>query len=326
MKKFFKILGMIAGSIVVLKIIGLVYFNLSFPKAEPVPNIKVTATPERIERGEYLVKHVTGCFDCHSERDWSKFSGPVMRGTEGKGGEVFDEQTAGVPGVIYAKNITPARIGNWSGGELIRAIATGVSRDGTALFPLMPYADFNQLTQEDLYSIVAYLRTLKPIENKIPDRHLDFPMNMIVKTIPLRSYTPAPQIARTDTVAYGKYLTTIASCSGCHTQLNKGQPMKGMEFAGGMSFNLPAGIIRSANITPDKETGIGNWTEEQFVNYFKSFDSDSARNIHVDPNQYNTVMPMVSFAGMTLEDLKAIYSYLTTLTPVHNMIVRFTPK
>ena len=326
MKKFLKLFGIAAGILILIVVIGFVYFNMSFPKAEPVPNIKVEATPARLARGEYLVRHVAGCLDCHSERDWTKFSGPVMPGTEGKGGEVFDEETAGVPGSVYAENITPAGIGGWSDGELIRAITTGVSKDGTALFPIMPYQDFNYLRREDLYSIVAYLRTLAPIQDKIPDRHLDFPMNLLVKTIPLTDYNPGAPIDMSDTVAYGEYLTTIASCSGCHTQLDKGEPIKGMEFAGGMAFNLPAGIVRSANITPDDETGIGKWTKLQFIQYFKDFSSDSSHNIHVAPNQYNTVMPMTSFAGMTEEDLGAIYSYLKTLPPVHNEVIRFTPS
>lgn len=326
MKKFFKIAGIVVGSIAILLIAGLIYFNSVYPKAEPVPAIKVAASPERLARGEYLVGHVAGCLDCHSERDWTKYSGPVKPGTLGMGGEVFDEETAGVPGAVYARNITPAGIGDWSDGELIRAITTGVSRDGSALFPIMPYGDLNYLRQEDLYSIVAYIRTLKPVENKIPARHLDFPMNMMVKMIPFSSYKPGPPISTSDTVAYGEYLTTIASCGGCHTQLDKGEPIKGMEFAGGMSFTLPAGVVRSGNITPDKQTGIGNWSKAQFIAFFKSFSSDSSRNIPVGENQYNTVMPITSFAGMTEGDLGAIYSYLMSLPPVHNQVVRFTAR
>ncbi len=107
MRKSFRILGIIVGGIGAVIVIGLIYFNLAFPKAEPVPNIKVARTQERIARGEYLVDHVAGCMDCHSERDWTKFAGPVIPGTNGKGGEVFDEETDGVPGAVYAKNITP---------------------------------------------------------------------------------------------------------------------------------------------------------------------------------------------------------------------------
>lgn len=325
MKKFFKVAAMIVGCIAVLVVAGLVYFILSFPKAEKVPNIKVEATSARLARGEYLVNHVVECVDCHSERDWTKFAGPIVRGTQGKGGEMFSEYTAGVPGVLYAKNITPSGIGDWSDGELIRAITTGVSKDGTALFPLMPYQSFNSLNEDDLYSIVAYIRSLKSIQNSIPDRHLYFPMGLIVRSIPLSSYAPLSPVDTSDQIAYGKYLVTIAVCSGCHTQLEKGQPKKGMDYAGGMEFGLPAGIVRSANITPDNETGIGRWSKEQFVDFFKSFSSDSSHRIPVGAKEYNTVMPMTQLAGMTRWDLNAMYVYLRTLPPVHNQVVRFTP-
>ncbi len=325
MKRFLKIAALIVGGIGILIVAGLVYFILTFPKAEKVPDIKVEAATARLARGEYLVNHVVGCVDCHSERDWTKYAGPVVPGTRGKGGEIFDETTAGVPGVLYAKDITPSGIGNWTDGELIRAITTGVSKDGTALFPLMPYQSFNSLTEEDLYSIVAYIRSFKPIQNSIPERHLDFPMGLIVKSIPLSSYTPSTPVDTSDQIAYGKYLVTIAVCSGCHTPLDKGQPRKGMDYAGGMEFGLPAGIVRSANITPDNQTGIGRWSKEQFVAFFKSFSPDSTHNIPVGPKEYNTVMPMTQLAGMTRGDLGAIYVYLRTIPPVNNQVVRFTP-
>jgi hypothetical protein len=189
----------------------------------------------------------------------------------------------------------------------------------------MPYMGFNHLSKEDLYSIVAYIRSLKPIENKVPERHLNFPMNLIVKTIPLHTYNPAPQPDTSNTLMYGKYLVTIAGCGDCHTQKVKGEPVKGMEFAGGMSFNLPWGTVRSANITPDNETGIGKWSENQFISFFKAFDSDNAKNISVTSHEFNTIMPITFFAGMTKTDLGAIYTYLRTVKPVNNKVVKFTP-
>ncbi len=324
MKKFFKVLGIIVGVLAVVIIAFLFYFNASFPKAEPVPNIKVEITPARIARGEYLANNVAGCMDCHSQRDYTKYAGPIIPFTRGQGGERYDGPMAGVPGVIYAYNITPAGIGNWSDGELIRAITTGVTKDGKALFPLMPYINFNHLSQEDLYSIVAYIRSLKPVENKIPERKLDFPMNLIVKTIPLSSYTPASAPGMSDTLAYGKYLITIANCGDCHTPMDKGQPIKSLVFAGGMEFHMPWGTIRTANITPDNETGIGKWTKEQFINRFKSLASDSVQNVPVKPHEFNTIMPWTYYAGMKDEDLGAIYTYLRTVKPVHHEVIKYT--
>ncbi len=325
MRKFFKIAGYVVGAFVFLALAALAYFNMTYPRTAPPPDVKVEITPVRLARGEYLVRHVVGCFDCHSERDWTKYAGPVVQGTEGRGGEKFDQATAGVPGTVYAYDITPAGIGKWTDGELIRAITCGVDNKGHALFPMMPYLHFNKLSLEDVYSIVAYIRSIKPIENKIPKRSLDFPMNLIVKTIPLHSYTPTSGPDTTDTVAYGKYLTNAATCIDCHTQMVNGQYMKGMEFAGGFAFNMGNGIDRSANITPDSSTGIGKWTKEDFINFFKAFACDSGGKIPVTPSQFNTPMPMVSLAGMTDYDLGAIYAYLRTVKPVHNEVVRFTP-
>ncbi len=323
MKKFLRIAGYVAGGIVLLLAAGFIFFNSRYPDVEKPSNVKVEITPERIKRGEYLANHVTGCMDCHAVRDWSKFAGPPVPGTQGAGGDKFGREL-GFPGVIYAKNITPAAIGKWTDGELIRAITQGVNKDDQALFPIMPYLGFNHLSKEDLYSIVAYIRSLQPVESKIPDRELDFPLNFVVKTIPPKSYTPAPEPDRTNTLEYGKYLVTIADCAGCHTPSVKGERIPGMDYAGGEEFNLPQGTLRTANITPDNETGIGRWTKEDFIGRFKTFASDSAANITVGPKGFNTIMPWTLMAGMSEEDLGAIYDYLRTVKPVHNNVIHFT--
>src|SRR5690606_6445097 len=128
MKKLLKILAIIVGIVVLLIIAGYIYLNTAFPDVEPPKDIKVEATPERIARGEYLALYVAVCIDCHSERDWTKFAGPIKPGTEGSGGELFDENI-GFPGRVITKNLTPANLGSWSDGELIRAITCGVTKD-----------------------------------------------------------------------------------------------------------------------------------------------------------------------------------------------------
>ena len=111
MKKVFKILGIIVAVIAIVIIGGLVYFNASYPKVDPPKDIKVEATAERLSRGEYLANHIAVCIDCHSERDWTKFAGPIKPGTNGSGGEVFDENI-GFPGTVVTKNLTPANLGS----------------------------------------------------------------------------------------------------------------------------------------------------------------------------------------------------------------------
>lgn len=325
MKRFLKIMGIIFLLLIILLAGGLTYFNLTYPKINAAPDIKVNATPAKIARGEYLAKHVAMCLDCHSTRDWKKYSGPIIDGTEGKGGEKFDEKL-GFPGTIYVKNITPAALHNWTDGEIIRAFTMGINKDNKALFPMMPYYNYNKMTWEDAEAIVAYIKTLKPIKNEVPGKELNFPLNFIVKTMPLLTYKPPKPADKTNPAEYGKYLVTIAGCGECHTQSEEGTPLPAMEFAGGVEYKLPHGTIRTANITPDNETGIGGWNKEMFTARFKSFESDSAKNIPADLfKEFNTIMPWTLYAGMTEEDLGAVYDYLRSVKPVKNRVERYTP-
>ena len=118
---------------------------------------------------------------------------------------------------------------------------------------------------------------------------------------------------------------TAASCGECHTQIDdRGQKLPGMDFAGGFQFAQRAGLPRaSANITPDADSGIGQWTEEQFINKFKGFETPDDHVLTDAEQRQNTAMPWKQYAGMTREDLGAIYSYLRTLKPVLNRVDKF---
>jgi mono/diheme cytochrome c family protein len=326
MKKALKILGITLGVVVLAALIALGYFTVKYPDVEPAPSITVERTAERIARGNYLANYVTVCIDCHSTRDWGKFAGPIVPGTEGKGGEEFNEQVGGVPGRIFASNITPAGIGDYTDGELLRATTTGVTKHNRALFPLMPYSAFQNLTQEDAYSIIAYLRTLKPIENKVGESSLNFPVNFIVRAGTFKSFQPKPDPDRSNSVEYGKYLVAIGGCVECHTPAEKGQPIPGMEYAGGFEFLFPGGVVRSLNITPDEETGIGKRTREDFIARFKAFAAEESRNVAVAPNEFNTPMPWLMYAMMTQEDLGAMYDYLRTVKPVKHLVEKFSAR
>lgn len=316
----------ILKKVLVLLIVGLVavllYVKLALPNVGKPEEIKIEPTAKRLERGKYLATSVSVCMDCHSTRDWNKFSGPLVDGTLGKGGEVFD-QKFGFPGTFYSKNITPAGIGNWTDGEVLRAITSGVNRDGKALFPVMPHAHFGKMDREDVYSIIVYLRSLKPIENIVSDSKPDFPMNFIINTIPQKAeFSKIP--SKSDTVAYGAYLFNAASCSECHSKQEKGKPIAGMELAGGFEFRMPTGgIARSANITQDRETGIGKWTEKDFVERFKAYADSSYVPNTVGKGNFNTTMPWTMYSKMNAEDLKAIFAYLKTVKPIKNNVVKF---
>ena len=296
------------------------YFFVRYPDVPAAENVTVAPTPERLARGQYLVENVVGCVVCHADRDFAKYTGPVVAGTKGKGGQRFgfgDE-----PFVLYARNITPEGIGDWTDGELIRAITSGVSRDGTPLFPLMPYTHYAKLAREDVEAIVAYVRTLPPVPAQpLPSRQLNFPLPLIVRTIPAApSHRPLPP--PTDRVAYGEYLVNAAVCSDCHTPMDdQGAPLAGMDFAGGTPF-MPGGVglVRSANITPDAMTGIGTWTEDQFLEKFRAFRGAPVRDLDGEERLQNTEMPWPNYAGMTDDDLRAIYAYLRSLPPVINRV------
>ena len=130
----------------------------------------------------------------------------------------------------------------------------------------------------------------------------------------------------TDPVALGQLLFATRGCAGCHTPEVKGEPLPGMEFAGGFEFLFPAGTIRSLNITPDVETGIGKLSREDFIARFKAFASEESRDVTVSPAEFNTPMPWLMYARMTDEDLGRIYEYLRTVKPVTHQVEKFTPK
>lgn len=324
MKKLLKILGILVLAVVVFVAAVIIYINSSYPDVGPTPDITVEVDSALIARGDYLANHVTVCIDCHSGRDWSKFSGPVMPGEIGMGGEGFTEEM-GFPGNFYAKNITPYNLSNYTDGEIYRAITMGVTKEGEPMFPIMPYPVYAQMSHEDVISIIAYLRTLEPIEHDVPPSEASFPFSLILRTIPTKA-DPKSNVTppKSDTLAYGKYMATIAACAECHTPQEEGEKIAGMEYAGGMEFGLPTGgVARSANITTDKETGIGAWSKEFFIQRFKFYeDYDS---MFVDKGEYNSIMPWTMYAGMTEEDLGAIYTYLRTVKPVKNYVEKFSP-
>jgi len=325
MKKFLMVLGVIFFVLIIGVSILLIYVSKGLPNVGPAPEIQVEQTEASIERGEYLANNVAVCMHCHSPQEKSKFTHPINNEMLGAGGNRFGPEE-NFPGNYYASNITPANLGNWTDGEVYRAITSGVGKDGRALFPIMPYPNYAQMNKEDVYSIIAYLRTLEPVVNEVPASESFFPMNFIINTIPAKAELSEDKPDKSNPVSWGKYLVTTASCMDCHTPKEQGANIPGMTFAGGMEFLMEDGsITRTANISPDVKTGIGSWTEEQFVNRFKEY-ADSTFTFHeVSAGQFNTAMPWGMYSKMSEDEIKAIYAYLRTATPVENFITKFTP-
>lgn len=317
MSRFVRVILILVAILLVVILAAGLYVKKALPNVGLPTDLKIVSTPARIERGKYLAFSVAGCMICHSSRDPGHFGGPVIPNTLGKGGELFGHDE-GLPGEIYTPNLTPYHLGQWTDGELLRAITTGESRDGHALFPIMNYPAYGKLDSEDVFSIIAYLRTLPAIPNDVAATTLDFPVNFIVNTMPAQA-AMAARPDSTDAVAYGGYLVKMASCVECHSKVDKGKIIAGTEFGGGRDFGLSAGKkMYSANITPDKETGIGNWTRELFIRAFKQYADSGYVLKTLAAGDRGTPMPWLAYAGMREQDLSAMYAYLRSVKPIHD--------
>lgn len=309
---------------ILLGIIILIAVSVSLviylPASVDTPDIKIEKTPQRLKRGEYLVNHVAACLDCHSKRDRSFTTLMIDENSIGANGEMFSAEM-GFPGDYYPSNLTLANLKSWTDGELYNVLTTGVNKYGRVLFPVMPYKHYTKMSKEDIYSIIAYIRTLDPIETNDPESEPKFIMKIIsklaFKEVPSHKEIPP----KSDKAAYGEYLVNAASCYDCHTPMEKGRYIEELAFSGGLEFKKSNGnSIYSSNITPDKETGIGTWDEEYFLNQFTQWRDDKMKFRKKKPGTENSEMAWSLYAGMTDEDIRAIYAYLSKLKPIKNKV------
>src|SRR5262249_7039090 len=154
---------------------------------------------------------------CHSQRDFDRVGGPIVETGRGAGNN-FSELIPSLPGTIVAANLTndpETGLGNWSDGEKIRAIRDGVDKEGRVLFPMMPYANFRKMTDEDVESVVAYMNSLPPVKHALPQTQVAFPVNLMIKGVP-KPAGAVPAQSMTGRAARGEYLVTMAGCGDCH--------------------------------------------------------------------------------------------------------------
>ena len=278
-------------------------------KSRPLTDRHFERTPDRVARGKYLVEGVAACFDCHSKAPSELKAGEAPAFTElGAGRVVINEGDF----LLAAPNITPdieTGAGSWTDDQLARAIREGIGHDGRTLFPMMPYQDFKYLSDDDVASIVVYLRSLPPIHKELPKRHIPFPLSRLINTAP-EPLAYVPPVDAADPIARGRYLTKIGNCEYCHTPSDKmDRPLPGMTFAGGKyidKFPTP-----SANITPDP-SGISYYDDVMFVH--------TLRTGRVGARALNPPMPWWAFRNMSDDDLKAIFAYLRTVKPVRHHV------
>jgi mono/diheme cytochrome c family protein len=256
-----------------------------------------------IERGSYLVNGVLTCGNCHTPRakggvfDKAKaFSG---------GPQVFEGEAFTVKG----SNITPHRttgIGEWSEADIKRALTEGRRPNGVQLAPAMPYAFYKVFTTRDLDAVVAYLRSLPPVENQVQTPvynaafHSDIPPGAEKQMI---------EAEMKDPVRRGFYLVTIGHCMECHS------PEVGDHRAdfsnlgkGGREFKGPWGVTVSRNITSHKTAGLGAWSDAEIKNAI-------TKGVRKDGTQLRPPMAFDLYASMTDDDLSAIVAYLRTVPP-----------
>jgi mono/diheme cytochrome c family protein len=279
-------------------------------KKRPLTARRFAPTPERMRRGDYLVRAVMHCMGCHSRYDL-KANPPVRLSQEGSG-TIFFEQGAFR---IVAPNITSdpeTGIGNWSDDAIARAIREGIAADGSALLPVMPYEHFRHLSDEDLASIVVFLRSLPAAHSQLPAK-IPFLIARMIQAAPEPLTEPVAEPDLSTPAKRGAYLAEMATCTDCHTPLNpRFQPIAGMEMAGGNPF----GEANSTNLTPDA-SGIGYYDEALFV--------QTIRTGAVRARPLNGFMPWWLFRNMTDDDLKAVFAYLRTLKPVHHLVDNTEP-
>jgi mono/diheme cytochrome c family protein len=282
------------------------------PRARPLTSRVFEKTPERWARGKYIVEHEAACAVCHSPHDWTQHDSPIPDGMEGAGAD-FSEMK-GLPGHVVAPNLTPdaeTGSGTWSDDALARAIREGIGHDGRTLFPMMPYENYRHMPDEDLASVIVFLRSLPPVHNPLPKTEIIFPVKYLIRSVPQPITAPVPAPDVSDPVKRGDFLVTMAGCKDCHTPADKGEPLPNMELAGGQIFEGPWGRVATPNLTPDP-SGIPYYDEALFL--------QAIRTGYVRARLLNPIMPWSHYRGMTEEDLKAIFAYLKSVKPIHHVV------
>lgn len=266
-------------------------------------------TANLVARGEYIVRNAADCGGCHaaSEKDPD---GPLSGGMEFKDWRL---------GTVRASNLTPdsaTGLGTWSDADIVRALRNGQRKNGRVLAPVMPYEWLHGMSDADAFAVAQYLKSQRPVRNEV---HQDPNLVFTVARLFLAPKEPMPVAAppRGPTAAYGRYLAdNVALCAHCHTPrggIRDGYDNK-RAYAGDAS--PPEGFpVSPSNITPDSATGIGRWTESDFIRTIRTGVDPAGDTLH-------PIMPWRTIRRMTDDDLKAMYAYLRTIPAIHNEVKR----
>jgi mono/diheme cytochrome c family protein len=264
---------------------------------------------ELVAKGQYIFAVAGGCA-CHS----------VPKETPNAGGRAFP-----IPfGTVYSTNITQDKetgLGNWTDQQIYDAMVKGIRPDGSRILPVMPYEGYSGMAQEDIKALVAYLRTLKPVKKTTPPlkvwapfaRSLGTPLYLKV----FGRFSNPPAQAPKSGIERGRYLVEhVSLCVDCHTPRNSiGVPNRSLYLAGTSKKIGPLGQA-VPNITPDKETGIGDWKREDIVEVLLTGtkpDLDNIQGLMAEVIEHG-------YKSMTKEDALAIADYLKSVPPIKNKI------
>jgi len=261
-----------------------------------------SAQADLVKRGDYLVNGIMTCGNCHSPK------GPpaVTAGKDFSGGLSWDEP----PFKVTAPNITPDKetgIGNWTDAEIKTVMRTGIRPNGVHVAMIMPTGFYHIMTDRDLDAVVAYLRTIKPVSNKVADPIYKMPQ---VEHVLPGGEKPFTEAMMSDKVKKGFYLSTIAHCMECHTPMEKGvRPWDTRLGAGGFEFPGPWGVSVSRNITSSKTKGIGAWTDEEIKRAITT-------GVDRQGNKLKPPMGFQYYSTVSADDLDALVAYLRTVPAI----------
>ena len=280
-----------------------------------------------IAQGRYIAT-IAGCTSCHTP-DKAEYQNPQTLTLEQiqtiafDGGEALDTQNflsggrlfdLGPAGAVYTRNLTPDKatgLGNWTDEQIKIAVKTGLSADGKTLFPVMPYHVYNGMADSDLEAVVAFIRSVNPVNHKVTDKTINTDG---MPTLPYTQGITAPDPS--DKAARGAYLVnSVMGCTDCHTPVDPatGAPVMEKYLGGRQPYEGPWGIVYGGNITPDPETGIGDWNEEEIKrSVLAGIGKDGRRLI---------LMPWYAYSSLTPEDADAVAYFLKNeLAAVNNEV------
>jgi mono/diheme cytochrome c family protein len=257
---------------------------------------------DKLARGKYLTE-AADCQACHTTEGGQPFAG----------GRPFVTQF----GTMYSPNITPDKetgIGDWSDADFLKAVHEGIAKGGERLYPAFPYAAYTYLTDDDALAIKAYLLTQPAVKNQAPENQLKWPFNQRwLMAFWSAFYNPdkrfEPHADKSPEWNRGAYLVeALGHCGDCHTPRTPFQSLDNRhKFAGGASEGW-----RAYNLSSDKESGIGTWSQDDLVKYLSTghtMDRGSAFGPMAEAVH-------LSFAKMTPTDINAIAEYVRSVPPV----------